>query len=204
MSELDLPLALWFYNEYIRKPYEQKRPLRRQFGFSEGRPGTSDDWELFAAILLRSGRNAGSRYGHDLAEAEVKSARVGSAFEYQYHLNTGTAKLDAEHTIDHIFVSYDDGGVTVRRVHGEVLREIFESWREPLLNNYDATNPARRQRFRRNITYGTVVRQGTVLLQIQDGVLLTPTAPTPQALAKAQARGEALVAGLLAPDLTTE
>lgn len=109
MSEslvLELPLALWFYDEFIRKPYEQKRHLRQQFGFNEGRPGSSEDWELFAAILLRSGKNAGSKYGHDLLSTEVKSARIGSSFEYQYHLNTGLAKLDAEPTIDHLFVSY--------------------------------------------------------------------------------------------------
>lgn len=194
--ELDLPLALWFYEEFIRHPHEQKRVLRRHFGFTAGRPGSSEDWELFTAILLKSGRNAGSRYGHDLAGAEVKSARVGSSFEYQYHLNTGVAKLDAEHTIDHVFVSYDDEGVVVRLVPGEMLKDTFASWRDPLLANYDALNPSRRQRFRKTVPYGTVLRLGRVLLQIQAGVLIEPDAPTLQEQTEARSRGLALLRSL--------
>lgn len=142
---------------------------------------------------MRSGRNTASLYGHDLAEAEVKSARVGSSFEYQYHLNTGLAKLDAEHTIDHVFISYDDDGVILRRVKGEALKDVFASWRAPLLANYEPDNPARRQRFRRNVTYARVVREGEILLHIRNGELVTPDAPTPQEQAEAQARGEALI-----------
>lgn len=201
---LDLPLALWFYTTFIQQPYVQKRHLRRHFGFGGGRPGSSEDWELFAAILLRTGRNAASRYGHDLAAAEVKSARVGSSFEYQYHLNTGVAKLDAEHTIDHVFVSYDDSGVIVRLLAGAALRPIFESWRAPLLSNYDAGNPSRRQRFRKNIPYGMVAREGCVLLHLQDGQLIQPLPPTPLEQAEARARGEALLPRLPAPDPASE
>ncbi len=158
--DLDFPLALWFYDEFILKPHQQKRAVRQVYGFTEGRPGSSEDWELFAAILLRSAKNAETRYGHDLAAAEVKSARVGSSFEYQYHLNTGVAKLDAEYTISHVFVSYDESSVTVRLISGQILQPIFESWREGLLSNYDASNPSRRQRFRKNIPYGVVIREG--------------------------------------------
>ena len=191
---LDLPLALWFYEQFIRQLHEQKRHLRQHFGFAAGRPGTSDDWELFAAILLRSGRNTASKYGHDLTAAEVKSARVGSSFEYQYHLNTGVAKLNAEHTVDHVFVSYDDDGVTVRLVPGAALQPLFESWRAPLLSNYDSANPNRRQRFRKNVPYGLAVREGSVLVQIVEGRLTVPAEPTPQEREQARLRGQALLA----------
>lgn len=190
--DLDFPLALWFYEEFIARPHQQKRAIRQAYGFSEGRPGSSEDWELFAAILLKSSKNTKTRYGHDLAAAEVKSARVGSSFEYQYHLNTGVAKLDAEHTIDHVFVSYDDHSVTVRLVSGAALKALFESWRESLLSNYDASNLNRRQRFRKNIPYGMVVREGQILLRIEDGQLTQPAPPTMQEQAQARVRGEAL------------
>ncbi|WP_420594470.1 hypothetical protein [Deinococcus sp.] len=201
--DLDIPLALWFYEEFIDRPHQQKRAIRQAYGFSEGRPGSSEDWELFAAILLKSSKNTETRYGHDLAAAEVKSARAGSSFEYQYHLNTGVAKLDAEHTVDHVFVSYEGGSVTVRLVSGEALRPIFESWREALLSNYEASNPNRRQRFRKNIPYGVVVREGQVLLSLENGQLIQPQAPTPQEQAQARARGEALL-GPPAPDPASE
>lgn len=192
--DLDLPLALWFYEEFIRKPHEEKRVLRQHFGFAGGRPGSSEDWELFAAILLKSGRNAASRYGHDLTGAEVKSARVGSSFEYQYHLNTGLAKLDAEHSIEHVFVSYDEDSLTVRVVSGVALQALFQAWREPLLKNYDAADSNRRQRFRKSIPYGVVAREGQVLLRLQKGQVVGPAPPTPEARAEAQARGQALLA----------
>lgn len=208
---LDISLALWFYEEFIATPHRQKRHLRRVYGFSGGRPSSSEDWELFAAILLKSSKNAETRYGHDLAAAEVKSARVGSSFEYQYHLNTGVAKLDAERTIDHVFVSYDDHSVTVRLIPGQTLQlipgqtlqPIFESWREGLLSNYDATNPNRRQRFRKNIPYGVVMREGQILLRLEDGQLTQPALPTPQEQAQARARGEALLVSR-APDPASE
>lgn len=200
-GDFDLPLALWFYEEFIYKVHEQKKALRQHFGFSEGRLGSSEDWELFAAILLKSGRNPQSRYGHDLAGAEVKSAGLGSSFEYQYHLNTGIAKLDAEHTIDHIFVSYTDSSMIVRLVVGTALQPIFASWRAPLLANYDAANPSRRQRFRKNIPYGVVVREGRVLLHVQNGVLVEPNAPTPQEQVEARERGLALLRLLPVPPL---
>lgn len=136
---------------------------------------------------------AETKYGHDLAAAEVKSARVGSSFEYQYHLKTGVAKLDAEHTIDHVFVSYDDNSITVRLVSGAALKPISESWREGLMSNYDANNPNRRQRFRKNISHGTVMREGQILLRLEDGQLTQPAPPTLQELAQARARGEALL-----------
>ncbi|GAA4006422.1 hypothetical protein GCM10022631_17320 [Deinococcus rubellus] len=143
--------------------------------------------------MLKSSKNTETKYGHDLAAAEVKSARVGSSFEYQYHLNTGVAKLDAEHTIAHVFVSYDDNTVTVRLVSGAALKPLFESWREGLLSNYDANNLNRRQRFRKNIPYGVVVREGQILLCLEDGQLTQPVPPTVQEQAQARARGEALL-----------
>ena len=197
--ELDIPLALWFYEEFIARPHQQKRAIRQAYGFSEGRPGSSEDWELFAAILLKSSKNAETKYGHDLVAAEVKSARVGSSFEYQYHLNTGVAKLDAEHTIDHVFVSYDESSVTVRLISGQILQPIFESWREGLLSNYDASNPSRRQRFRKNIPHGVVIREGQILLRLEGDQLTQPLPPTPLEREQAWVRGAALL-GLPAPD----
>ena len=48
----------------------------------------SSDWEVFASMLVKDlGRKFGA--GIDLANYEVKSAKQGASYEYQYHKNTG-------------------------------------------------------------------------------------------------------------------
>jgi hypothetical protein len=65
------------------------------------------DWEVFAAVL---GDDVGSGFavGNNLTRHEIKSAKFGGSFEYQYHKNTGLAKFDHDQTVDHVFVVYDD------------------------------------------------------------------------------------------------
>ena len=86
---LEVEGAMRFYLEYILGPVQDKEDVRREYGFSGGALVSPNDWELFAAILIRQ-RKSMERYGHDLAGAEVKSAKLGGGFEYQYHLKTAS------------------------------------------------------------------------------------------------------------------
>ena len=89
----------------------------------------SEDWELFASILVRD-RGVATKSGLDLARYEVKSATHGSSFEYQYHRNSWQEKLVADRAAGHLFISHEDWLrlVEVRFCEGSALREFFDTW----------------------------------------------------------------------------
>lgn len=124
-----------------------------------------------ALFLLVANAKRQTPYGADLGDFEVKSAVIGSAFEYQYHLHSGLQKLDEDKRVDHIFISYskDYLEVFVRLVPGEKLATIFEQWRPSLINTYQGE--AKKQRFRKNINYKTVLNNGQILMHIREGNL---------------------------------
>lgn len=174
---LEADQALSFYQRYILLPVREKDVIRQFYGFTGGALVSPNDWELFAAILI-SARRAEGRYGHDLSAAEVKSAKTPGSFEYQYHLNTGLAKLEGDLRIDHLFISYsaDYETVSVRVVIADALRGYFESWRPHLLANYASRTQSvneGKQRFRRSIPYGVVHSQGRLILSIEHGELVS-------------------------------
>lgn len=123
---------------------------------------------MFAAILVNDRAREGD--GADLIHYEVKSAVLGSSFEYQYHRNRGLEKLADDKSVDHIFVArsetYTD--VEVWLVGRTQMIPIFDRWLPELRQNYTAEA---RQRFRRSVTYAFVKHQGTQLLVISDGTL---------------------------------
>jgi hypothetical protein len=173
---LEVDGAMRFYLEYILGPVEDKEDIRREYGFSGGALVSPNDWELFAAILIRQ-RKSTERYGHDLAGAEVKSAKLGGGFEYQYHLKTGEQKLENDPLVDHVFIVYSEDylDVTVVVVPGHTLRDKFDAWKPQLQANYasrrDDLDGAGKQRFRRSINHATVVERGQVILEIRNGQL---------------------------------
>jgi hypothetical protein len=127
-------------------------------------------WELFGAIL--TGDKGKEGYGSDLEHHEIKSSVQGASFEYQYHLHGGRQKLLDDTKVDHVFVSYspDYKDIDVRLVKGSVLKERFDSWMPGLVTNYEGE--ARRQRYRKNIPYGLVVRSGELMMQVRQGELV--------------------------------
>lgn len=159
--------AYLYYHEHINRT--ERFELLRNYNLSVAGSVPSIDWELFGAIL--TGLKRQSQYGADLGDFEVKSAVIGSSFEYQYHLHSGLQKLDEDKQVDHIFISYskDYLEVVVRLVQGQELASIFEQWRPALIHTYQGDT--RKQRFRKNITYNTVLKYGQVLMQINNGNL---------------------------------
>jgi hypothetical protein len=131
-------------------------------------------WELFGALLTE--RSGMGLTGADLIGWEVKSAKIGSSFEYQYHLNTGAGKLKEDCEVNHIFCNYSETykDVEVRVMRGKVLaQKYFKSWEPDYLKNYDTSVPdsQRRQRFRKSISFGYVESNGELVLKIKDGMI---------------------------------
>lgn len=132
-------------------------------------------WELFGALL--TGREGAGNTGADLQGWEVKSAASGGSYEYQYHLNTGAAKLHDDCEVNHLFCRYSETykDVSVRAIDGETLaNQFFRPWLPEYQRNYDTSVDAsqRRQRFRKNIPAGYVEAHGSLILRITDGVLV--------------------------------
>lgn len=161
---LDVRAALIYFHAYMYGPYRGRLRLFRDRGLKP-RMVMSEDWEVFTSILLRQ-QGVASREGPDLGDIEVKSAVAGNSFEYQYHRNSWKAKLDADRRSGHAFVWYGDDLCTVEVWYcdGEQLSDHFSEW--------EAEKPyseASQQRFRKQVSAGSVRDQATLLLRVVDG-----------------------------------
>lgn len=168
--------AFAFYRAYILDPYHVKLGIRQDYQFKKSTV-SSGDWELFGAILTGQIKS-NQTYGHDLDQFEVKSAVDRKGFEYQYHRNTGEAKLQSEPLISHLFVSYSNHylDVDVRVVDGAELKDLFEGWLPGLLKAYKNKNRNDdAQRYRKKVPYRTVVSKGVVVFKIRNGKVVEPT-----------------------------
>lgn len=163
------------YELYVRYIYdEEKIWLLSEYNLKIAGSVPSVLWELFGALLTE--RSGSGLTGADLLGWEVKSAKVGGSFEYQYHLNTGAAKLKEDCEVNHLFCTYSETykDVVVRVMSGKDLAEkYFKLWEPDYLKNYDSSvhDSQRRQRFRRNISFGYVEANGELVLKIEDCVI---------------------------------
>ena len=154
--------ALRFYRSYIHNDAFNR--ICRERGFSTGGLVSSKTWEIFAAILLETTRNRDN--SPDLSNGwEVKSAAMGSSFEYQYHRNEGLTKLADDISCKHLFISYEQNyeATIIRRLDGDDLKGFFNGWRKALTEAYK--NPDC-QRFRKSVPYTFVANRGEVVLTI--------------------------------------
>ena len=100
-TDLDFEKSLMFFHAYMYGPLQGKLRLYGARKIPTGSVAMSSDWEVFASMLVNDlGRKFGA--GIDLANYEVKSAKRGGSYEYQYHKNTGLQKLarDIEVEVD--------------------------------------------------------------------------------------------------------
>ena len=170
-DDLDIENALIFFHAYMYGPLRGKMRLYRARDMSP-RLVMSEDWELFASILVRD-RGAPGQSGLDLEGYEVKSAVNRGSFEYQYHRESWQEKLRADREADHIFISHQDGLqlVEVRRCEGSRMRErFFDAWEA----EQPYSNPER-QRFRKGVSFGWVRDNAKLLLRIVDGEVVENT-----------------------------
>lgn len=161
---LDVRAALIYFHAYMYGPYQGRLRLFRDRGL-QPRMVMSEDWEVFASILLRR-QGVASREGPDLGDIEVKSAVAGKHFEYQYHRNSWQKKLDADRHSGHAFVWYGDDlhAVEVWYCDGGQLEDHFVAW--------EAERPYSepgRQRFRKQVSAGWIGKHATLLLRVLDG-----------------------------------
>lgn len=163
-DDLDIEMALIYFHAYMYGPLRGKVRLYSARGVTP-RVAMSEDWELFASILVRD-RGVRTQSGLDLEKYEVKSAKYGGSFEYQYHRKSWKEKLDADRAAGHLFISHKDllRLVEVRYCAGLDLQEYFDAW--------EAERPysdPREQRFRKSVSFGWVQDNATLLLRIEDG-----------------------------------
>ncbi len=167
-TDLDFEKSLMFFHAYMYGPLQGKLRLYGARSIPPGSIAMSSDWEVFASMLVNDlGRKFGA--GIDLANHEVKSAKRGGSYEYQYHKNTGRNKLARDAEVGHLFFDYSDNlsEVDLRYLHGSKMVGFFGKW----LNEYPDPYP---QRYRKNIPYGFVKKNGTLLMTLKDGEVVFP------------------------------
>ena len=179
MKNLHYQAAYEYYQKHINRTdfFE----LLNWHGLKTSGSVPSIAWELFGSIL--TGMQGSAGYGADLDGVEVKSAIVGSSFEYQYHLNTGLEKLKEDQLVDHFFCSYapDYKSFQVYSMMGKELSTYFLKWIPEYLKNYNKVDgalsldaDARRQRFRRSVPFGWVAKNGRLVMKIESGQMIFP------------------------------
>lgn len=150
-----------FFNQYICN--REFNELCMQRGFSVNGLISPKCWEIFASLLVNEKRNPGD--SPDLTgEWEVKSAVMGSSFEYQYCREAGLVKLKDDMTCKHLFISYESNyqATIVRTIKGEELSYYFNLWKPLLVEAYK--NP-KVQRFRKSIPYTLVANKATFVMK---------------------------------------
>ena len=167
-TNLDFEKSLMFFHAYMYGPLQGKLRMYGARKIPSGSVAMSSDWEVFASMLVNDlGRKFGA--GIDLANHEVKSAKRGGSYEYQYHKNTGLEKLARDIEVGHLFFDHFDNlrEVDLRYLHGSKLAEFFGKW----LTEYPNPYP---QRYRKSIPYRFVKQNGTLLMTLKEGEVIFP------------------------------
>jgi hypothetical protein len=167
-TELDFEKSLMFFQAYMYGPLQGKLRLYGARGIPSGSVAMFSDWEVFASMLVKDlGRKFGA--GVDLANYEVKSAKSGGSYEYQYHKLTGKEKLAKDCEVGHLFFDYSEtlSHVDLRYIHGEDLKNFFGKWLEEYPDPYP-------QRYRKQISYGHVKKHAKLLMTIENGEVVYP------------------------------
>jgi hypothetical protein len=167
-TNLDFEKSLMFFHAYMYGPLQGKLRLYGARQIPPGSIAMSSDWEVFASMLVNDlGRKLGA--GIDLANNEVKSAKQRGSYEYQYHKITGREKLAKDMTVGHLFFEYHDNlkEVHLRWLHGSALVKFFQKWLDEYPDPYGT-------RYRKQIPYGFVKRNGILLMTLKDGEVAFP------------------------------
>ncbi|HEU0049396.1 MAG TPA: hypothetical protein VFQ43_17550 [Nitrososphaera sp.] len=167
-TELDFEKALMFFHAYMYGPLQGKLRLYKAREVRSPGAAMSSDWEVFASILVKDvGRKLAA--GIDLSEYEVKSAFEEGNYEYQYHKLTGRKKLQTDMKVGHLFFDHRDNlrHVDLRYAHGSSMKEFFTQW----LNEYPEPY---QQRYRKNIPFQWVKKNGILLMTLTEGEVTHP------------------------------
>jgi hypothetical protein len=172
-TKLEFEKSLMFFHAYMYGPLQGKLRIYGARNISTGSIAMPKDWEVFASMLVDDlGQKLAA--GIDLVNFEVKSAKRGGSYEYQYHKNTGLEKLIKDARVGHLFFDYTAylEEINLRYVHGSDLApEYFDKW---LQKFPEKPEDYKGQRFRRSIAYGTVQEKGKLLMRLVDGEVVFP------------------------------
>jgi hypothetical protein len=167
-TDLDFEKALMFFHAYMYGPLQGKLRLYAARGVHTAGKALSSDWEVFASILVK---DVGAKLtrGLDLSSYEVKSAENGGSYEYQYHKNTGKEKLQHDIRAGHLFFDHSDNlrKVDLRYASGPDLSEFFDLWLREYPDPY-------LQRYRKNVPFNWVKKNGLLLMSLRDGEVTYP------------------------------
>ena len=163
-AQLDVEAALIYFDAYMYSPLPGKMRMFERRGLHP-RITMPGDWEVFAAILVRTTGTEGNA-GIDLVGYEVKSAQDRGGFEYQYHRNSWQKKFAEDRAANHIYISHRDvlSFVEVWHCEGAAIAAFLDAWLED-----EPYSKSTEQRFRRSISYRWVSEHATLLLRIEDG-----------------------------------
>ena len=168
-TELEFEKALMFFHAYMYGPLQGKLRLYGARGVKPGGVAMSSDWEVFASILVKDlGTKLGA--GIDLVGNEVKSAKNGGNYEYQYHKVTGKTKLAKDMEVGHLFFDYtgDLRRVDLRYAHGSYMKALFfERWLKKFPDPYQ-------QRYRVSVPFTWVKKNAILLMTLTDGEVTYP------------------------------
>lgn len=162
------------YDLYVNHIYEEEKIsllLKHRLKIAGSVPFVM--WELFGAILTES---SGDNTAHtDLIGWEVKSARLGASFEYQYKFDTGAEKLNKDCKVNHLFFTYSETykNVIVRAISGKVLaKSYFINWENNHFKDDGISyNLKSKQRLRKVIPLGYIESNGELIMEIENGIM---------------------------------
>lgn len=167
-TNLDFEKSLMFFHAYMYGPLQGKLRLYGSRKIAAGSIALSSDWEVFASILVN---DLGKKFvaGIDLTNYEVKSAKRGGSYEYQYHKDSGRSKLAKDMEVGHLFFDYFDNlkDVDLRYAHGSEMKEFFGKWLIDYPDPYQ-------QRYRKSIAYSWVKKNAALLMTLKDGEVVFP------------------------------
>lgn len=170
-TKLEFEKALMYFHAYMYGPLQGKLRLYQARNIrAAGGTTMASDWEVFASILVDDlGQKLAA--GVDLSNFEVKSAVAGGSFEYQYHKDSGLKKLAHDMRVGHLFFEHENNlrNVNLWFAHGSQMKApFFKKWRDEYPDPYP-------QRYRKNIPYGWVKANATLLMTLTDGEVTHPT-----------------------------
>jgi hypothetical protein len=172
-TKLEFEKSLMFFHAYMYGPLQGKLRIYGARKISAGTVAMPRDWEVFASMLVD---DLGQKLvaGVDLTNFEVKSAKRGGAYEYQYHKKSGREKLMKDAAVGHLFFSYTNNleEIELLYMHGsDLAADHFDKW----LKDFPETPEGYKgQRFRKNVSYGVVQENGTLLMRLVNGEVVFP------------------------------
>lgn len=175
MLEWDFDFAYTFYRKVIL-PHPEKLKFLQIIQYEASNPTL---WEYFGACL--TGKRL-KKYGPDLEEGEVKSAKLNESFQYQYNVDTGLEKHELLKKSWHLFVWYSNyqQDVLVYAAPPRIIETVLNQWDDKLKKDVES----KQQRCCRKSISKTFVKNQNKILEIIDGKINftwqqpKPVAPT--------------------------